>query len=185
MKTGNKATNLFGILRPVCPSSFRGRVIKFHHSDVPVQGDVSHHARKLPVDTHAWSKLKGKRIQDRQKETKPFNHLNVSFEIRPDIVLREVTVEDAAAIYRAIDTHRNYMRTWLPFVDNLKSVADEENFLKGVLSAPADSYEPIFGIWNRENEICGLIGFQFFRLLPITAQKSVTGFCPNTSIRAS
>ena len=38
---------------------------------------------------------------------------------------------------------RNYMRTWLPFVDNLKSVADEENFLKGVLSAPADSYEPI------------------------------------------
>lgn len=49
-------------------------------------------------DTHAWSKLK-ERIQDRQKETKPFNHLNVSFEIRPDIVLREVTVEDAAAIY--------------------------------------------------------------------------------------
>ena len=28
-------------------------------------------------DTHAWSKLK-ERIQDRQKETKPFNHLNVS-----------------------------------------------------------------------------------------------------------
>ena len=134
-------------------------------------------------DTHAWSKLK-ERIQDRQKETKPFNHLNVSFEIRPDIVLREVTVEDAAAIYRAIDTHRNYMRTWLPFVDNLKSVADEENFLKGVLSAPADSYEPIFGIWNRENEICGLIGF-IFPTLPITARKSVTGFCPNTSIRAS
>lgn len=26
---------------------------------------------------------------------------------------------------------------------------------------PADSYEPIFGIWNRENEICGLIGFHF------------------------
>ena len=40
-------------------------------------------------------------------------------------------------------------------------VADEENFLKGVLSAPTDSYEPIFGIWNRENEICGLIGFHF------------------------
>ena len=76
-------------------------------------------------------------------------------------MLREVTVEDAAAIYHAIDTHRNYMRTWLPFVDNLKSVADEENFLKRVLSAPADSYEPIFGIWNRENEICGLIGFHF------------------------
>ena len=52
-------------------------------------------------DTHAWSKLK-ERIQDRQKETKAFNHLNVSFEIRPDIVLREVTVEDAAAIYLSL-----------------------------------------------------------------------------------
>ncbi len=113
--------------------------------------------------THAWGKLK-ERIQNMpstQKEEVPFNHLNLTFEIRPDILLREVTIEDAAAIYHAIDTHRDYMRTWLPFVDNLKSVADEEQFLKSILSAPADSYEPIFGIWNGKNEICGLIGFHF------------------------
>ena len=110
--------------------------------------------------THAWSKLK-ERIESTRKETISFNHLNVSFEILPNIMLREVTIEDAAAIYHAIDTHRDYMRTWLPFVDNLKSVADEENFLKGVLSAPAENYEPIFGIRNKQNEICGLVGFHF------------------------
>ena len=111
-------------------------------------------------DTRAWDKIKD-RIQNARKETTPFNHLNISFEIRPDISLREVTIEDATAIYHAIDTHRDYMRTWLPFVDNLKSAADEESFLKGVLSVPADSYEPIFGIWNKQNEICGLVGFHF------------------------
>ena len=111
-------------------------------------------------DTHAWGKLK-ERIQSTQAETVPFNHLNVSFEISPDILLREATIEDAAAIYHAIDTHRDYMRTWLPFVDNLKSVTDEEAFLRNILSAPVDRYEPIFGIWNGHNEICGLIGFHF------------------------
>ena len=86
-------------------------------------------------DTRAWGKIKD-RIQNARKETTPFNHLNISFEIRPDISLREVTIEDATAIYHAIDTHRDYMRTWLP-------------------------YEPIFGIWNKQNEICGLVGFHF------------------------
>lgn len=111
-------------------------------------------------DTHAWGKLK-ERIQSPQAATVPFNHLNVSFEISPDILLREATIEDAAAIYHAIDTHRDYMRTWLPFVDNLKSVTDEEAFLRNILSAPVNRYEPIFGIWNGHNEVCGLIGFHF------------------------
>ncbi|WP_241217423.1 GNAT family N-acetyltransferase [Bacteroides gallinarum] len=100
-------------------------------------------------------------MQGGQAEAAPFNRPGISFEVLPDILLREVTIGDAAAIYHAIDTHRDYMRTWLPFVDNLKSVSDEENFLKGVLSAPAERYEPVFGIWNKRNEICGLAGFHF------------------------
>lgn len=111
-------------------------------------------------DTHAWSKVR-ERMQSGQAEAAPFNRPGISFEVLPDILLREVTIGDAAAIYHAIDTHRDYMRTWLPFVDNLKSVSDEENFLKGVLSAPAERYEPVFGIWNKRNEICGLAGFHF------------------------
>ena len=70
-------------------------------------------------------------------------------------------MEEAAAIYHAIDTHRDYLRTWLPFVDNMRTTADEEAFLRQVLSAPAERNEPIFGIWNQQHEICGLIGFHF------------------------
>lgn len=111
-------------------------------------------------DTHAWGKVK-ERIQKSPQEEVSSNRPAVSFRILPDIQLREVRIEDAAAIYHAIDTHRDYMRIWLPFVDTLKSTTDEEEFLKGVLSAPDDRYEPIFGIWNEHNEICGLIGFHF------------------------
>lgn len=110
--------------------------------------------------THAWGKIK-ERIESAQMVGTPVKPSPISFSILPDILLREVRIEDAAAIYHAIDTHRDYLKTWLPFVDNLHSVADEENFLKSVLSAPAERYEPVFGIWNDRNEICGLIGFHF------------------------
>ncbi|MCD8182838.1 MAG: GNAT family N-acetyltransferase [Bacteroides sp.] len=120
-------------------------------------------------DTHAWGKIKERIQHSLSKEEIPPTQSaeaskkpsSLTFSILPDISLREVVLEDAAAIYHAIDTHRDYMRTWLPFVDNMKSVADEEAFLKSVLSVPAERYEPIFGVWNERNEICGLIGFHF------------------------
>ncbi len=85
----------------------------------------------------------------------------ISFSLFPGITLREVRMEDAATIFRAIDTHRDYLRTWLPFVDAVCSVADEEAFLRSVLDVPADKYDPIFGVVNEQEEICGLIGFHF------------------------
>lgn len=111
-------------------------------------------------DTHAWGKIK-ERIQPTQPAEASPKPAPISFPILPDLNLREIVLEDAAAIYQAIDTHRDYLRIWLPFVDNMRSVADEEAFLKNVLSVPAERYEPVFGIWNDRNEICGLIGFHF------------------------
>lgn len=111
-------------------------------------------------DTHAWGKIK-ERIQPNQPAEASPKSAPISFPILPDLNLREIVLEDATAIYQAIDTHRDYLRIWLPFVDNMRSVADEEAFLKNVLSVPAERYEPVFGIWNDRNEICGLIGFHF------------------------
>ncbi len=112
-------------------------------------------------DTHAWGKIKERLELCPPAKTVIQNPAPLSFPIFPDILLREITLKDAAAIYHAIDSHRDYLRTWLPFVDKLHSVADEESFLKSVLSVPQEQYEPIFGIWNDRNELCGLIGFHF------------------------
>ena len=50
-----------------------------------------------------------------------------------DYTLREALLEDASMIWQAIDTHRDYLVTWLPFVDRLKREGDEEAFLADVL----------------------------------------------------
>lgn len=123
--------------------------------------DMYHTMRESCLfDTHAWGKIK-ERLQLAQQPEASAHPSPVSFSILPDILLREVTIEDAAAIYEAIDTHRDYLKIWLPFIDKMRSVADEEAFLKSVLSVPAERRESIFGIWNERNEICGLIGFHF------------------------
>ena len=74
--------------------------------------------------------------------------------------IREVVYEDAAAIYDAIDKHRDNLRVWLPFVDKLKSRADEQAFLKSVLQIPYEQRDPVFVI-EEETRVCGLIGFHF------------------------
>ena len=76
-------------------------------------------------DTHAWGKIK-ERIQLSQSRDVHILPSPISFPILPDIYLQEIRMEDAAAIYYAIDTHRDYLRTWLPFVDNMRTTADEE-----------------------------------------------------------
>ena len=52
-----------------------------------------------------------------------------SAQIGPDFFIREATLADAAIIWQTIYDNRVYLRTWLPFVDGLKEVADEEGFV--------------------------------------------------------
>lgn len=71
--------------------------------------------------------------------------------------LREAGIDDAAVIWQAIDTHRDYLRTWLPFVDSLRQAEDEEKFLDSVLSVPYEERNIIF-IIEAGNRFAGLIG---------------------------
>lgn len=74
------------------------------------------------------------------------------------VTLREATIKDARIIYQAIDSHREYLKTWLPFVVHLQSVADEEAFLTSSLSIPYNDRNIVFMI-EYNNTFCGLIGF--------------------------
>lgn len=75
-----------------------------------------------------------------------------------DITLKEAGLHDAPAIYRAIDENRDYLKTWLPFVVNLQSVADEEKFLSSLSALPYEERNIVFMI-EQAGELCGLIGF--------------------------
>ena len=65
--------------------------------------------------------------------------LQFDIDVKTGIRLREVTLNDAPMIYRAIADHRDYLKTWLPFVINL-SEQDEMDFLSQVLSFPEEFY---------------------------------------------
>lgn len=83
---------------------------------------------------------------------------NLLFTIDQDLVLRQVTVPDAAALYQIIDSQRPYLREWLPFVDLSTSQAVTELYLQSV-TAPGNSKDLLFVMIFKE-EIGGLIGFK-------------------------
>ena len=74
--------------------------------------------------------------------------------------IREAIYEDAGIIFDAIDKNRDDLRAWLPFVDGLKSVDDEQSFLSSSLQVPYEERDIVYMI-EKGKSICGLIGFHF------------------------
>ena len=72
--------------------------------------------------------------------------------------LQEITLDDVASIFTAIDSYRDDLSEWLPFVPKMKSLEDEFGFINQVLSTDYESRSLIFKI-ERDNRFCGLIGF--------------------------
>ena len=81
-----------------------------------------------------------------------------TIEISTALSLKEVVLSDATAIWQAIDSHRDYLRTWLPFVDRLSKIEDEETFLRSVLEVPYPERNLTF-IIEAGGKLAGLIGF--------------------------
>ncbi|WP_347396307.1 GNAT family N-acetyltransferase [Parabacteroides leei] len=78
----------------------------------------------------------------------------------PGYTIREAIYEDAGIIFDAIDKNRDDLRAWLPFVDGLKSVDDEQSFLSSSLQVPYEERDIVYMI-EKGKSICGLIGFHF------------------------
>lgn len=71
--------------------------------------------------------------------------------------LFEVEQGDAKEIYKAIDSHREYLKTWLPFVANLTEQG-EEDFIAQTLEVEYSERNIVF-IIEKDDRLCGLIGF--------------------------
>ncbi|WP_392419835.1 GNAT family N-acetyltransferase [Capnocytophaga canis] len=74
------------------------------------------------------------------------------------IYLELVKLSDVEEIFNTINTQREYLGEWLPFVSFIKSVADEENFIKSALETMEQTKEYIFCI-RKEGKFIGTIGF--------------------------
>ena len=79
--------------------------------------------------------------------------------IDEELELRQIEAADAKDIFRTIDTQREYLGKWLPFVEFTREEADSEAFVNSVISVPEEKAEYVFTI-RKNGDFAGLIGFK-------------------------
>lgn len=83
----------------------------------------------------------------------------MKIQVDRDIELRQLEKSDSSDIFHTIDSQREYLGKWLPFVDFTKEIRDSETFVDSVVNAPEDRFELVFTI-RKQDCFIGLIGFK-------------------------
>lgn len=83
----------------------------------------------------------------------------MTIKIDSEIELKQLKSTDAIDIFKTIDSQREYLGKWLPFVAFTKEVSDSEEFVNSVVNAPKERFELQFTI-RKQNKFIGLIGFK-------------------------
>ena len=79
--------------------------------------------------------------------------------VRENIFLKELEIEDAEHIFKAIDSQREYLGKWLPFVEFTKSVKDSLDYVSSVVTMPEECKERQFAVFCG-GDFAGLAGFK-------------------------
>jgi ribosomal-protein-serine acetyltransferase len=66
-----------------------------------------------------------------------------------DLELRLLQARNAQALFQLVDSSRDDLRTWLGWVDGVRSVADIQTFIRAALQDFADSRRIVTGIWHQ------------------------------------
>jgi ribosomal-protein-serine acetyltransferase len=86
--------------------------------------------------------------------------MNMEYLLVDDNVhLERVTLSHAILIYESINHNRNYLRQWLPFVDQTRCIEDTERYIQTIISGPEKSKNEVYTIWSK-GEFSGLAGFK-------------------------
>ena len=66
-----------------------------------------------------------------------------------DLELRLLQPRHAQALFELVDSSRDDLRTWLGWVDGVRSVADIQTFIRAALQGFADARRVVTGIWHQ------------------------------------
>lgn len=78
--------------------------------------------------------------------------------IDEEIELKILEDRHAEEDYLLIDKNRNYLRQWLPWLDNTTSIEDVNKFIKSCLQQFANNEGFTVGIWYK-GDFAGVIGY--------------------------
>lgn len=82
-----------------------------------------------------------------------------SLRVNEQVELVKLTLENARHIFNAINTNREKLRPWLPFVDLTRKITDTETFIKHVLHSSCPKKDMIYEIWAN-HKFAGLVGLK-------------------------
>ncbi len=77
--------------------------------------------------------------------------------------LQLLSMNHKEELFTLVDTNREHLREWLPWVDATKSPADTESFLKSVINQYESGQGPQYAIFSG-SVLCGVCGFHSFDL---------------------
>ncbi len=83
----------------------------------------------------------------------------MEFLIDKNTIIRKLIESDAKDIFNTIDSQREYLGEWLPFVEETKEISYTENFVKSVLESMDETQDFIFTI-RQNSRFAGIIGFK-------------------------
>ena len=83
----------------------------------------------------------------------------MTIQIDAETELKQLEKSDSKDIFKTIDSQREYLGKWLPFVEFTKEITDTKKFVDSVVNAPEDKFEYVFAI-RRQKKFIGLIGFK-------------------------
>ncbi len=76
-----------------------------------------------------------------------------------EIKLKKIKLSDAAVVFETIRQNRQFLRTWLPFVDQTRTGDDTGAYIRLMLSEPVRQHNQVFTIWFL-GEFAGLAGYK-------------------------
>lgn len=79
--------------------------------------------------------------------------------IEPQLNLTRITSDDTPIIFNTINSEREHLSKWLPFVEHTKEISDTQNFVDSILSLPEENGIHTFRI-NKDGQFAGLIGLK-------------------------
>ena len=79
--------------------------------------------------------------------------------VTDNILLRPIELSDAFDIFNTIDTQREFLGKWLPFVAFTRKVEDTVQFISSVLNVAHENRDDTFVI-HYQGQFAGLIGFK-------------------------
>ncbi|WP_423243551.1 GNAT family N-acetyltransferase, partial [Anaerophilus nitritogenes] len=75
-----------------------------------------------------------------------------------DIELRLLQDKDAKELFLLVDSCRDYLRMWLPWVDGSKTFEDTKSFIESSMNQFASNNGFQAGIWYK-GQLAGVIGY--------------------------